>query len=146
MTAKRKRECPRTRNPAKHGIVKKNWQKFCFHHGVLHRKVEGEKPQLVLPAKYIPKVCKALHHDMGHRGYEKTLSLIRSRFFSPGMSKDVKSWVHHCGRCLRFKGKTRHSSSGRNSNIRTIRTSMCRLSQGGPKWHAVYSGHHGSFY
>ncbi|KAK3741822.1 hypothetical protein RRG08_018522 [Elysia crispata] len=22
-----------------------------------------------------------------------------------GMSKDVESWVHHCGRCLRFKGK-----------------------------------------
>ncbi|KAK3765524.1 hypothetical protein RRG08_054048 [Elysia crispata] len=51
------------------------------------RKVEGEKPQLVLPTKYIPTVCKALHDDMGHQGYEKTLGLIRSRFFWPGMSK-----------------------------------------------------------
>ena len=108
MTAMRKRECPilkRTPNPAGHGIMKKNWQKFCFYRGLLHRKVEGEKPQLVLPTKYIPTVCKALHDDMGHQGYEKTLGLIRSRFFWPGMSKDVESWVHHCSRCLRFKGK-----------------------------------------
>ena len=108
MTAMRKRECPilkRTPNPAKHGIMKKNWQKFCFYRGLLHRKVESEKPQLVLPTKYIPTVCKALHNDMGHQGYEKTLGLIRSRFFWPGMSKDVESWVHHCGRCVRFKGK-----------------------------------------
>ncbi|KAK3738639.1 hypothetical protein RRG08_006735 [Elysia crispata] len=107
MTAMRKRECPilrRTPNPARHGIMKKK-QKFCFYRGLLHRKVEGEKPQLVLPTKYIPTVCKALHDDMGHQGYEKTLDLIRSRFFWPGMSKDVESWVHHCGRCLRFKGK-----------------------------------------
>ncbi|KAK3741817.1 hypothetical protein RRG08_018517 [Elysia crispata] len=51
MTAMRKRECPilkRTPNPARHGIMKKNWQKFCFYRGLLHRKVEGEKPQLVL--------------------------------------------------------------------------------------------------
>ena len=98
----RKRECPilkRTPNPVKHGIMKKNWQKFCFYRGLLHRKVEGEKPQLVLPTKYIPTVCKALHDDMGHQGYEKTLGLIRSRFFWPGMSKGVESWVHHCGRC-----------------------------------------------
>ncbi|KAK3773152.1 hypothetical protein RRG08_013739 [Elysia crispata] len=51
------------------------------------------------------KLCKALQDDMGHQGYEKTLGLIRSRFFWPGMSKDVESWVHHWGRCLRFKGK-----------------------------------------
>ena len=54
------------------------------------RKVEGEKPQLVLPTKYIPTVCKALHDDMGHQGYEKTLGLIRSRFFWPGMSKKCR--------------------------------------------------------
>ncbi|KAK3794238.1 hypothetical protein RRG08_039019 [Elysia crispata] len=42
---------------------------------------------------------------MGHQGYEKTLSLIWSRFLWPGMSKDVESWVQHCGRCFRFKGK-----------------------------------------
>ena len=83
MTAMRKRECPilkRTPNPAKHGIMKKNWQKFCFYRGLLHRKV-------VLPTKYIPTVYKALHDDMGHQGYEKTLGLIRSRFFWSRISK-----------------------------------------------------------
>ena len=53
----------------------------------MYRKVEGEKPQLVLPTKYIPTVCNAHRDDMGHQGYEKTLGLIRSRFFWPGMSK-----------------------------------------------------------
>ena len=108
MTVKRKRKCPvlkHTSNPAKHGIMKRNWHRFFFQRGLLHRKVEGEKPQLVLPAKYIPKVCRALHNDMGHQGCEKTMSLIRSRFFWPGMSKDVDNWIHQCGRCLRFKGK-----------------------------------------
>ncbi|KAK3734962.1 hypothetical protein RRG08_038985 [Elysia crispata] len=32
-------------------------------------------------------VCNAHRDDMGHQGYEKTLGLIRSRFFWPGMSK-----------------------------------------------------------
>ncbi|KAK3789149.1 hypothetical protein RRG08_001542 [Elysia crispata] len=60
MAAMGKRECPilkRTPNPAKYGIMKKNWQKFCFYRGLLHRKIEGESPQLVLPTKYIPTVC-----------------------------------------------------------------------------------------
>ena len=55
--------------------MKKNWHKVCFYRGLLHRKVGGEKPQLVLPTKYVPTVCKALNDDMGHQGYEKTLGL-----------------------------------------------------------------------
>ena len=101
--------------------MKKNWQKFCFCRGLLHRKVEDEKPQLVPPAKYIPIVCKALRDDMGHQGYEKTLS---------ASSGQECPKIRELGCCLRFKGKPDRAPLVANSNIRTIRTSLYRLSQG----------------
>jgi transposase InsO family protein len=40
---------------------------------------------------------------MGHVGRDRTLDLIRSRFFWPGMSKDIQDKVASCSRCLRRK-------------------------------------------
>ncbi|KAK3710120.1 hypothetical protein RRG08_060891 [Elysia crispata] len=62
--------------------MKKNWQKFCFCRGLLHRKVEDEKPQLVPPAKYIPIVCKALRDDMGHQGLILPKILVNTGHFT----------------------------------------------------------------
>ncbi|GFS15731.1 Pol polyprotein [Elysia marginata] len=44
-----------------------------------------------------------MHDDMGHPGYDKTLALIRSRFFWPLMTRDIEGWTLNCGGCLRFK-------------------------------------------
>jgi transposase InsO family protein len=37
---------------------------------------------------------------MGHPGREKTLGLLRDRFFWPGQYKDVENWIGECRRCI----------------------------------------------
>lgn len=77
--------------------------------GVLYRVTttdEGERHQLVLPTAHASTVIEALHDDMGHPGKDRTLSLIKDRFYWPGMDKDVELWITECGRCTRRKTPT----------------------------------------
>ena len=59
--------------------------------------------QLLLPSCYIDEVLKMLHDDIGHPGRDRTLSLLRDRFFWPGMYSDVEDWIKGCSRCIRRK-------------------------------------------
>ena len=73
---------------------------------VLHREItiDGRKiRQLVLPSSHVPVVLEALHDEMGHPGRDRTNSLIRDRFYWPGMTKDIDDWIQHCDRCLKRK-------------------------------------------
>ena len=47
-----------------------------------------------------------LHTEVGHPGRDQTLSLIRDRFFWPGMSADVEEWIKNCNRCVQRKSPT----------------------------------------
>ena len=79
---------------------------FQFHRGVLYRHVvlDGtERKQLVLPAEYIKLVLNSLHNDVGHPGRDRTLALLRERFYWPNMTRHVEEWVDQCPRCLRRK-------------------------------------------
>jgi enamine deaminase RidA (YjgF/YER057c/UK114 family) len=64
---------------------------------------EDRKRQLVLPTAHIQTILEALHDDMGHPGKDRMLSLIRDRFYWPGMDKAVEEWISQCGRCIRRK-------------------------------------------
>ena len=59
--------------------------------------------QFVLPKRFICKVNLACHYDNGHLGMERTLELLQERFFWPKMAEDVRTQIHTCERCLRFK-------------------------------------------
>ena len=55
---------------------------------ILYRKIKGkEDKQVVLPSRLKPLVYKELHVNMGHLGYERTLELIRERFYWPQMNE-----------------------------------------------------------
>ena len=43
------------------------------------------------------------HDDVGHQGRMRTLSLLRERFFWPGMQTEAMQHVLKCTRCLRRK-------------------------------------------
>ena len=43
------------------------------------------------------------HDDVGHQGRMRTLSLLRQRFFWPGMQTEATQYVLKCTRCLRRK-------------------------------------------
>ena len=62
-----------------------------------------ERMQFVLPQKYHVQALKASHDNVRHLGIERTLSLLRDRFYWSNMAKDVDNYVKSCPRCLRFK-------------------------------------------
>jgi hypothetical protein len=45
--------------------------------------------QTALPPAHVNTVLEAMHNDMGHPGKDRTLSLLKDRFYWPGMSKEV---------------------------------------------------------
>ena len=45
--------------------------------------------QLVLPKHFKDIVLKHLHVNFGHQGRDRTLSLVRARFYWPGLEPDV---------------------------------------------------------
>lgn len=73
--------------------MKKNFNNFKMKRGLLFRQVkEGQEEtvyQLVLPACYRESVRRGLHNDIGLPGRERTLSLLRERYFWAGMTVDV---------------------------------------------------------
>lgn len=59
--------------------------------------------QLVLPAELHDTVLTSLHDHMGHMGVDRTLDLVRTRFYWPRMIVDVERKVRTCDRCVRSK-------------------------------------------
>ncbi|MCG8046231.1 MAG: RNase H-like domain-containing protein [Candidatus Thiodiazotropha endolucinida] len=84
----------------------KEWDRMLLISGVLHRKVvlNGQDfLQLVLPSAFREDAFQALHDDLGHQGRDRTASLIKQRFFWPGMDTYIKDKIKSCGRCIRRK-------------------------------------------
>lgn len=82
------------------------WDNFKLKDGILYRRTtfNGEGiEQLVLPTSLTDTIFKAYHDDLGHQGRDRTTSLIRRRFFWPGMNEDIKKRVSLCERCVRRK-------------------------------------------
>ena len=74
--------------------------------GVLHRKrlVDGEMCyQLILPAKFRRTALYGCHNQVGHMGRDRTIDLLKERFYWAGMTKEAAAYVANCGRCIRRK-------------------------------------------
>ena len=59
--------------------------------------------QLVVPKAYRSRALVGCHDDVGHQGRMRTLSLLRERFYWPGMQSEAMQHVQQCTRCLRRK-------------------------------------------
>lgn len=75
--------------------------------------------QFVAPKSLRASILKSLHEDMGHMGLERTLDLVRTRFYWPKMAADVEKKIKSCGRCVRRK--TQPERSAPLVNIQTTR-------------------------
>ena len=82
--------------------MKRNFENFRMKRGILYRLSEKTE-QLVVPTKYRAEVLTGLHNDVGHPGKDRTVTLLRERFFWPGMAAEAEKWVDTCDRCLRRK-------------------------------------------
>ena len=67
--------------------------------------------QLVLPEIYRDIAPVGLHDEAGHQGRDRTLSLVKSRFYWPGMDGDVEKKVRNCPRCIRQKSQAKTSAN-----------------------------------
>ena len=74
--------------------------------------------QLILPHAYSNLVLKGLHDDVGHQGRDKTLWLVKQRFFWLGLDDDVTRKVKECNRCITWK-----THMGPSAELVSIQTS-----------------------
>ena len=92
-----------------HTTILQNFDKLCMKRGTLYREVakeNGPKYQLIVPGPLVSDVLYYTHNSLGHQGRDRTISLLKDRFYWPGMNKDVENWISNCGRCLRRKTPT----------------------------------------
>lgn len=101
-------------------LMRREWKCLEMRSGLLYRaqQCNGQTVyQLVLPAALRPTVFKLLHDEMGHKGWERTHDLMRSRFYWPKMAADVETKIKNCGHCVR--GKSPPEKAASLVNIRT---------------------------
>ncbi|XP_048109228.1 uncharacterized protein LOC125301028 [Alosa alosa] len=77
-------------------LMAKEWNRLELKNGILYRNRQCDsRPvcQLVLPHELRSAVLKSLHDDMGHLGIDRTLDLVRSRFYWPlSTSRPLDQW------------------------------------------------------
>uniref|UniRef100_A0A3B5Q730 Gypsy retrotransposon integrase-like protein 1 n=1 Tax=Xiphophorus maculatus TaxID=8083 RepID=A0A3B5Q730_XIPMA len=84
-------------------VLLRQWRKlYISDDGILYRKA-GHTSQLVLPKEHHPLVFRELHKEMGHLGVERTLNLIRDRFYWVRMQQDTEHFVTQVCECLKSK-------------------------------------------
>lgn len=96
-------------------VLVRQYPRLFLQAGVLYRQVAdqqlGHLEQLVLPSALRPDILAALHDNMGHQGYERTMELLRTRVYWPGMYGEAKSYVSDCERCTMGRRPILHTTS-----------------------------------
>ena len=96
------------RDPSGMRVILKYKQDLELKNGLLCRKAQLQnhdrvRHQFVLPENYRERAIMALHDNFGHLGMEKTLGLLKDRFFWPKMSEDVRQYIRTYEWCTRVK-------------------------------------------
>ncbi|XP_030602796.1 uncharacterized protein LOC115792414 [Archocentrus centrarchus] len=89
------------------------WSQLVLNSEVLYRKrmVNGEVTyQLVLPQSYRNVALESLHDATGHMGVDRTMDLVRNRFYWPHMAADIDNKVRTCERCIWQKARAERSA------------------------------------
>ena len=86
------------------------WSRMEVHDGVLYRRWVKEETnnttlQLVLPKSMKKEVLTALHDapTSGHLGINRTLQMIKQRFFWYHMKLDIQTYISKCDKCTKHK-------------------------------------------
>ena len=62
-------------------------------------------PVFVVPEKDRQATIDGCHRSVGHQGCDRTLSLMKERFWWPGMSQALLKSVANCGKCIQYEAK-----------------------------------------
>ena len=87
-----------------------HWRRLSLSDGVVCRNIKDSLThdilqQVVVPLDQTKALWEAYHSEMGHQGVERTMSLLRRKFYWPGMEETVTSWTRTCPRCVLRKAK-----------------------------------------
>lgn len=100
-------------------VLIREWERLHIdENGVLKRKT-ATRTQLVLPDKYKARVMEELHNNMGHQGVDRTLSLVRDRFFWPQMRSEIEHYVTRTCTCLKQKKPSKQTRAPLTNIITT---------------------------
>ncbi|XP_036340634.1 uncharacterized protein LOC118750003 [Rhagoletis pomonella] len=86
-----------------------HWSKrgYTLNDGVLYcyNDEDSEDAQLVVPKSERPAILDHYHNKdtAGHYGIDRTSYKITSRYYWPGIRKDIEKHVHNCTDCQRYK-------------------------------------------
>lgn len=86
----------------------RNKSQFVVRNELLYRKTKKTARdvntlQFVLPKEDRKQAMTCCHEDIGHLGVERSLDLLRDRFYGPNMAEDNNDHIKRCERCLNSK-------------------------------------------
>lgn len=87
----------------------KEQKKLVVHKNILYRKTiinDTTTWQVVVPEALRLECLKGCHDEVGHHGVERTLTLLRERFFWPKMLPTTQNHCAKCVNCICFKART----------------------------------------
>ena len=88
----------------------REWDKLEIRNGVLYRRVQdpvlGIIYQFLAPEKLQATLLELAHDKMGHQGVGRTVALLRTRCFWPGLQNDVRAHIKKCFPCIVAKAPT----------------------------------------
>ena len=80
--------------------------------GIVYRRIRASKDpqsplfyQVLLPSNMFEQVMKGCHDTVGHQGRDRTLSLVKERFYWHHQSSQVSDYVKNCRVCIKRKAK-----------------------------------------
>lgn len=100
--------------PKSHKAYWSVWKQLVVKEGLLYRQWESDtgdsvRLRLVLPKQFREEVLGELHGGQlsGHLGVHKTMAKVKYRYFWPGMSADIRSFLRSCDLCAKRKSPAR---------------------------------------
>ena len=88
-----------------------HWEKLEIINGLLCKKCSINNQtfhQILAPSSLRPQIIEGFHNHLGHMGRDRTIDLVKRRFFWPGMTTDIEKWVQSCLPCIKRKRPNAH--------------------------------------
>ena len=85
-------------------------KEFLIHDNLLYINIiplnsQDSTPVFVVPAGRRQAAIDGRHRSAGHQGQDRTLSLLKERFWWPSMARALFRAVSNCKRCIQYKAK-----------------------------------------
>ena len=118
-----------------------SWSSFKIVDDILYKTVQQNHEHvnlIVVPTSMKEMILTQLHTMAGHQGLERTVELIRSRYYWPTIVQDTKDFIKACKRCKiakepvpKLKTKMQHLTAMKPLDIIAIDFTILEMSSSG---------------